>query len=88
VAGAPDALGRGVPSDVLLGNADVTGDFTALMDDTDAISPAFEEEFEVELLFMLTACIAANVAFWLGGVYILSRIYTFIGVRRADEYRD
>ena len=54
-ADAPAVLGQAFPPDVLLGTADVTGDFTALVDDTDAISAAFEDELEVELLFMLTA---------------------------------
>lgn len=52
---APAVVGQAFPPDVLLGAAVISGDLTALVDDTDAVSAAFEDELETEVLFMLTS---------------------------------
>lgn len=54
-ADAPIVVGQPFTPDVLLGTADVTGDFTALVDDGDAVQEAYENETEIHLLVMLTS---------------------------------
>lgn len=52
---APYVVGQTFVPDILLGTANLSGDFTALVDDVDAITSAFENETEISLLVMLTA---------------------------------
>ena len=54
-ADAPVVVGQPFVPDILLGTADINGDFTALVDDGDAVNTAFENEDEVEILLMLTS---------------------------------
>jgi hypothetical protein len=54
-ADAPAVVGQAFVPDVLLGTSTVTGDFTALVDDADAVNTAFENESEISILVYLTS---------------------------------
>lgn len=54
-ADAPRVVGQSFPPDILIGLADVSGDMTILLDDSDTARTIFENETEVALVAMLTS---------------------------------
>jgi hypothetical protein len=51
---APAVLGQPFPPDILMGTADVSGQFTFLLDDDDTASVIFEQETEVAVQLVMT----------------------------------